>query len=1041
VTATTVVVSTLLVTAIAMGLLASGGKPGPTIGVVSGLFVGVLGMAVPNGERGVLERLAEKIERAQAGEDVSFETDRDDEIGRLATAIDGLVSGHEDEQADELAVLDRTTEAFFAVDEDWRFTFLNERGREIVREAMPADKCAEIDDLEGVKLWEAVPSVVDTIFYDRGQEAMETREPIRFEADYEPLDTRFEVRVYPSASGLSVYVRDLTDNTVSERELDVLRERMEFALEVTDSLIFEADIETGEETRYGPFEELYGIPEEKARTTEEFYEHCIHPEDRARIEQIQQEELGTTSNSIGYEYRTNPEYGNMRWMRGKVYLNDARGESGKMIGLSTDVTDRKEHERELERTKELLGHAGRVARVGAWEVDARGDTLEQIWSDEVYDIHELPHDETVSPSEGIEFYHPEDRPRVRELFERALEGEEYDIEARLLTDEGTVRWVQSIGVPVREDGDVVGVRGSIQDITDQKERELALESLHEASRRLLGTETRADAAELVVSTGSSVLDVAGVGLYLLDPESSTLDAVACTPTFKHETGGALPVSASVDSPVWDCFVTEQTRVIDAETDAHSVLFGPDTRERLLVPVGDHGVFVIMTDSPVEESTRQFAETLVATAEAAFDRIESEVTLKERDAELDTRTRELRQQIQITDTIRRVDRSLVGATNREEMERAVCEGLIEGESIVFAWIGDVSAGRDVVEPRVWAGAGDGYLDAVSLATDENTREPAIVAMDTGDPTLVSSIVDSLTGEPWRKLALEYDFHSVVSVPVVYEDYTYGVLAVYADEPDAFGDRERSVFEELGQNIAHSIDAIEARQALRAQTLVELTLELDPTEAVLGRVARAAGCRIEFEGLAATSDQEVRLFVHTDADPTAVTSVFEEFVDVREYRLVDDTDAGALFKITVAGDTLVSQMLHRGATPQSIRVSDGRMAVVVDVPTATDVRAFVEMVRETVPEVELVGRRRIERETTTGPDRSVLAGLTDRQHEVLRTAYHAGFFEWPRTSTGEEVAEMLGLSQPTVNRHLRLGQQHISATLFDRDRTDTETPTDE
>jgi len=52
-------------------------------------------------------------------------------------------------------------------------------------------------------------------------------------------------------------------------------------------------------------------------------------------------------------------------------------------------------------------------------------------------------------------------------------------------------------------------------------------------------------------------------------------------------------------------------------------------------------------------------------------------------------------------------------------------------------------------------------------------------------------------------------------------------------------------------------------------------------------------------------------------------------------------------------------------------------------------------------------------------------------VLRTAYFAGFFEWPRQSTGEEVAEMLDVTQPTVNRHLRLGQQRLLAQLFDEE----------
>jgi len=85
-------------------------------------------------------------------------------------------------------------------------------------------------------------------------------------------------------------------------------------------------------------------------------------------------------------------------------------------------------------------------------------------------------------------------------------------------------------------------------------------------------------------------------------------------------------------------------------------------------------------------------------------------------------------------------------------------------------------------------------------------------------------------------------------------------------------------------------------------------------------------------------------------------------------------------------------------------------------------------------KLQSRRTVERELCTrrGHVASLLESLTDRQLEVLRTAYFGGFFEWPRESTGEEVAELLDVSQPTVNRHLRLGQRALLAQLFGHDR---------
>jgi len=56
-----------------------------------------------------------------------------------------------------------------------------------------------------------------------------------------------------------------------------------------------------------------------------------------------------------------------------------------------------------------------------------------------------------------------------------------------------------------------------------------------------------------------------------------------------------------------------------------------------------------------------------------------------------------------------------------------------------------------------------------------------------------------------------------------------------------------------------------------------------------------------------------------------------------------------------------------------------------------------------------------------------GLTDRQSAVLRSAYRAGFFEWPRDVSGEEVAESLGVAPPTFSQHLREAEKHVFDVL--------------
>ena len=119
------------------------------------------------------------------------------------------------------AVLDRMADGFFAVDTEWRISYTNETGAAILRDAMADDITESLDSVVGVHLWESIPDAVETEFYDRYHEAMETQEPVSFESYYEPLDKWFDVRASPSESGLSVHLRDITER----RELRRQRER------------------------------------------------------------------------------------------------------------------------------------------------------------------------------------------------------------------------------------------------------------------------------------------------------------------------------------------------------------------------------------------------------------------------------------------------------------------------------------------------------------------------------------------------------------------------------------------------------------------------------------------------------------------------------------------------------------------------------------------------------------------------------------------------------------------------------------------------
>ena len=109
----------------------------------------------------------------------------------------------------------------------------------------------------------------------------------------------------------------------------------------------------------------------------------------------------------------------------------------------------------------------------------------QEWATEMYRIHELPlGGEPPNVAEAIQFYHPEDRPRVSAIAQRAMEnGEDFDFEARLITAKNNLIWVRAIGYGVFDEGRPVGLRGTIQDITERKRAEEKLRNSEERFRR------------------------------------------------------------------------------------------------------------------------------------------------------------------------------------------------------------------------------------------------------------------------------------------------------------------------------------------------------------------------------------------------------------------------------------------------------------------------------------------------------------------------------------------------------------------------------
>ncbi len=116
-------------------------------------------------------------------------------------------------------ILESISDAFFVLDNQWRFTFVNSQAERLLHRSRK--------ELTGKNIWEEFPDAVGSLFYDRYHMAIEQNVAVSFEEYYPPLDTWYGVRAYPYREGLSVYFRDVTERKQAEMKLKKFSEDLQ----------------------------------------------------------------------------------------------------------------------------------------------------------------------------------------------------------------------------------------------------------------------------------------------------------------------------------------------------------------------------------------------------------------------------------------------------------------------------------------------------------------------------------------------------------------------------------------------------------------------------------------------------------------------------------------------------------------------------------------------------------------------------------------------------------------------------------------------
>lgn len=155
-----------------------------------------------------------------------------------------------------------------------------------------------------------------------------------------------------------------------------------------------------------------------------------------------------------------------------------------VVLVFSDVTEAYNTRKALLESKEKLRVTAQLAKVGGWEIDVLGKT--QYWTEETFRIYELESPVAPDLDRTIEYYHPDDQQKIRDNVEQAIENKrDFNFEARLITAKNNTIWVRVIGSLILHEGNLTRISGMIQDITERKIYEIALNNEKERISTIL----------------------------------------------------------------------------------------------------------------------------------------------------------------------------------------------------------------------------------------------------------------------------------------------------------------------------------------------------------------------------------------------------------------------------------------------------------------------------------------------------------------------------------------------------------------------------